>query len=41
MAAATKKIFDDYQKKSTKEGKPLFQAILRGKAEWQKQKKGS
>ena len=36
MAAATKKIFDDYKKKASKDGKPLFDAILKGKADWKK-----
>jgi hypothetical protein len=38
MAAATSKIFGQYQKKASKEGKPLFEAILKGKAEYKKKK---
>jgi TRAP-type transport system periplasmic protein len=39
MAAATSKIFGTYQKKASKEGAPLFEAILRGKTDFKKQKK--
>ena len=39
MAAATAKIFETYKKKATKEGKPLFDAIQKGKAEWRARRK--
>ncbi len=40
MAAATKNIFETYRKKASKEGRPLFDAILQGKAEFAKRTKG-